>query len=544
MNFLRYVVSVIFLFPWEWMTTRNPRLFLVGFPSFASLIGVGVLVTIAEKQDSSDMLPRYIKTADKAFANEEYEAAEVLYRKAASLDPSKPAPKFGMARTAEVQGAIGRAWRLIEGIATVDKPGYAPGHDWIARKLIEQAERLNGLKMQLLVERQTLVRKDKESGTVSQKQLAENESRLLENEERLNQTNSALKQHLIYTVQQRPQNIFAHANLAMRYLADEEIEKAKEHLAIGATYTPGLMLAYARLQIDTGDVEQGKLTAKNAAAFFKKMAIRDPDNRAVRLQWADCEALRGDAETVVKILRDGIERTQDPSFTRALAQFYVNQAKMVASRSDSKDKAVIYGKQLEFIQQALTVDPTNSSGLQTLAALATSEEGEDSEAAQEMLRQVLADGRATAVVHLVIGTSAIKKDDFELAELHLKQAQKLNSRIPAVLNNLAWVLSRRSPPQKDEAIKLLDNAIVLLPSHPEIRETRGQLLAEQEKWEDAITDLEYALNYYKDRPKIHDTLGKCYGELGDAEMSRIHKKKAVALQEKGAKKTAEQEGDA
>ena len=50
-------------------------------------------------------------------------------------------------------------------------------------------------------------------------------------------------------------------------------------------------------------------------------------------------------------------------------------------------------------------------------------------------------------------------------------------QMPVLLNNLAWVLLSAEPPQLDKALSMADAAVKALPQHPEIRETRGVILA-------------------------------------------------------------------
>lgn len=554
MQFFRYLAVVIFTFPWEWMTTRDPKFFLAGFPAIASLVGIGVVIGYTGTQDQSDMLPRYLNSAQKAYLNEDYEAAEVLYRKAASLDPEKPEPKYGMAKTAEKQGHLGRAWRLMDAIAPLQRPGYVKAHFWIAENLMKnygelgiELRKLN-LETRVLAARQAEGQPGENDGQLKQS-LQEKQLKLVEIEEQFTTTAEALKQHLEYTVQQQQKNIIAHAYLAQIYLdeiptaktkedSQQLIEKAKSHLKVGNEYSPELRLRYAGLQVASGETDLGKEMARRAAADFKKATLRDQENVAMRIRWANSEALRNNEQQVIDILTDGFQKTKNRVFLQELARYFVQRALMIP-----KEEEQAFGKRLDYIQRALTVDSRNPSALRWLAVLATSEEGKDSEAAQKDLLDALASGHATAVVHMIVGTAAIKEKNYEVAKLHLRQALALNNRMPDVLNNLAWVLSIQQPPETQQALELLDNAVKILPQEPEIRETRGQLHAKLKNWEAALTDLEYALIYLKGRAKLHETLADCYENLGDKAMAKVHRQKATDLKQVEADEQSDNTND-
>jgi tetratricopeptide (TPR) repeat protein len=137
------------------------------------------------------------------------------------------------------------------------------------------------------------------------------------------------------------------------------------------------------------------------------------------------------------------------------------------------------------------------------------------------------------VIHLILGTSAIGEAEADSAKTHLEQALAQNPKVPATLNNLAWILSRQKEPDLDRAFGLADQAVKLAPSSPELRETRGQILAKQGKWQEALTDLESVLPYYTNSPRLeaelpqlHVAIATSYENLGNAEMAKLHRDKA------------------
>ena len=91
----------------------------------------------------------------------------------------------------------------------------------------------------------------------------------------------------------------------------------------------------------------------------------------------------------------------------------------------------------------------------------------------------------------------------------------------------------------DQALKISNTAIKQTPAAtPHFFETRGQILYRLERFQDAIPDLERALEVPALKPAAHKALAECYAKIGEAELARLHAEAAVNTQGK-----AEPEGD-
>ena len=151
--------------------------------------------------------------------------------------------------------------------------------------------------------------------------------------------------------------------------------------------------------------------------------------------------------------------------------------------------------------------------------------------AAELLKKILAPGAAPAVIHLVLGTRALRQGDLETAVMHLEQAQQRNARIPEVMNNLAWGLSQKAEPDLERALQLANAAQKLsTPPHPETYDTVGTILAKLGRPREAVTQLETALRVLPPRADIHRKLGDLYEQLGDAGLASEHRRLAEQIQ--------------
>ena len=89
-------------------------------------------------------------------------------------------------------------------------------------------------------------------------------------------------------------------------------------------------------------------------------------------------------------------------------------------------------------------------------------------------------------------------------------------------NNYGLVLGEGDEADLDAALVAVNHALELSPKEHRFRETRGQILLRLERWEEAVEDLEFALNGLPDLDAIHRSLAVAYTALGQDELARLH----------------------
>jgi predicted Zn-dependent protease len=68
-----------------------------------------------------------------------------------------------------------------------------------------------------------------------------------------------------------------------------------------------------------------------------------------------------------------------------------------------------------------------------------------------------------------------------------------------------------------------NRALQFSPDNYHLRETRGQILVKLERWDEAIGDLEFALNGLPNAPAIHRSLAISYDAVGNASLGAMHR---------------------
>jgi Tfp pilus assembly protein PilF len=440
------------------------------------LASLATVLIVAPGKTEYELTGEYLRRARFAFAKEEWEAADLYFRRCLQIDPRNDAARFGFALCADRRGDEARDVSLMSAIAGRGAAGEPRAHLWLAEKL---------LSAQPTPAKETL---------------------------------RAAQGHLELAVRGLPNELRARELLAGVYLRSELPEEAIEQFRIIARSSPQGSLTLAALLRDHNQPVLAQEAALNAARGFSRQLDDDPDNVQLRTDLATAYTMANLEQAAEQVLREGLAIEPHDSLRIALANLFVLGYRNLAARENASFTA-----KLELPAAALDLDPQHTAAMACLAEL-TAGDGQESGQARRQLVQALAKGKAPALVHLILGTIAQDRGDLERAEMHLQRATELNPSMPAVANNLARVLMRSDQTNAGRALKLVDHAIALVPQHPEFRATRGVILLVQGKLGEAVTELERALQQLPERPDLHVALATAYEGLGEPELAAEHRK--------------------
>jgi len=476
-----WLVDVVVYRAQVWFFTRRPWLLVPALP--ALVVGGGVLAVFASQfgGPDGDLVSRYDLAVEDALARDDLAAAKVYSRKLVLLDELGPITCYALARLAEHEGDLSRARRLMSHLAPATGSGYPSAHFWMAKRLLKSKSQGSPVGVDEAVH------------------------------------------HLEESLSSPDNRQQAHEWLGQLHLANEDLEQAATHLQAAAPRRPELYLTLAEIRSRQKDDARLLKALKLADEHFRDRIEQDQNDVAARVSLAKGKFIGGDYEEAERILLDGITNADDRRPREALTQVYVAMADQYTS-----DKSQDLAERLGLLKKALHYTPNHPGTLNRLATF-VQYTGPEADTARAMLKDLLANGEIPATVHLVLGSAAAADGRWNEARLHLEQAYRADKRLPAVLNNLAWALTNADPPELNRALSLADAAIELAPSHPEIRATRGQILARLERWHDAVADLELALADFPDRATLHMVLADAYAALGDEEMAERHRALAGPL---------------
>ncbi len=150
----------------------------------------------------------------------------------------------------------------------------------------------------------------------------------------------------------------------------------------------------------------------------------------------------------------------------------------------------------------------------------------------DLTERLLQLGLLSSEVYEGVGEVTLVRNDMNRAIEYFEKARLLNPKASFSQNNLAWIYANVEPINMDDALAAANQAIQ---HNPDARfyETRGQIHTKLGNWNKAIADLQKALNgAVPDMDAVHESLAKCYGQLGEIEQAKAHRQLQNGLKTK------------
>lgn len=297
---------------------------------------------------------------------------------------------------------------------------------------------------------------------------------------------------------------------ALRYLN----ELQSEH--------PASALTAATICLQQGKIVEARAYADKAKTFFTRELNARPNDVAVRVDLARALIVLSQEEQALRELSDGFKLTEDPQLRLASAEAMViwaarlgresAAASAMTTASGGDDQTLL--RRLQLLHRASQCAPQDARVNAAIIQLVLEcKENKNEQVAA--LRKATAQGIDPESIHFARGTLALLEGRTEEAQTHLNQAARHGTQLPATLNNMAMAIYNSTDGDLDQALKLADKAVELLPEHPYLHDTRGRILLKLKRYSEAITSLEKGLPAPELRAEIYSNLATAYRQLGD-----------------------------
>ncbi|MFM7040108.1 MAG: hypothetical protein ACKO2L_20565 [Planctomycetaceae bacterium] len=154
------------------------------------------------------------------------------------------------------------------------------------------------------------------------------------------------------------------------------------------------------------------------------------------------------------------------------------------------------------------------------------------------LEVALNSGVSPGLVHFILGSRAATEDppDAVKADEHFQLAVAHDGNFPGLLNNMANLIADSDSGNYSEGLKLVKQALVLLPNQPEIHDTHGKLLLRLGQPIPAIAEFEKALAAPAIRGEVHENLARAWEALGNQQKTEFHRSLAESLRQEVIRK--------
>jgi tetratricopeptide (TPR) repeat protein len=480
------------------------------------LVGLTTLVVLilSLATPSQELQARYLSRAQAAFQAKDYQVAQACYDRLVHLGGEKPEVLYEMAVTAEAAGHPEQALAMMQQLAPVDSQGYGKAHAWQAASLLMNR-----------------------SASVPARQAA------------LSHLQRALEAGVDDTAG-------VHALLGDLYLAKGQLDDAELHLIKAAQTKPHVRLRLAYLFAQRGNKARARTEALLAINFFSTWAGADLYAHQARLRWAEATAFLEDFPRAVTILSEGLTGTGAQVYSRALADVYAAWFDFLGRlpRPDHAARLTVLERGLQHDPKSVALlnrlldavnlrddrglspqataatvglaSPSAGSGPWLAASAGLAHRSVNEDQTRALLRRLLAQGEAPAQAHFALGVDAWAHGQVSEARLHWERANQLAPDMPAIANNLAWLLSQSAPPDLPRALQLADMAVEKSPREMNFRDTRGHILMKMGRWKEALADLEAALPGTPNPVEMHLSLAEVYQHLDAPAMAAEHQRLA------------------
>jgi len=483
--------------PQYWLSRRWTSLWK-GLPAMICMgIAVAGLAAVC-RQGGSVLAARYDDAATRVRDGSNPVVEDLCLRRLLVLQPANRRTRYQYAAALARQNENGGGTQIMSSLAPLDRSGYAPAHYWLAQQSMNTKTELSAAKVKLLEQRLELSLVGEDAQPAARLQLVA---------------------------------------IALR---SKRWEVAAQHLEELVPRRPDLQLALASVYRQQGNEIRATATSGRASAYYARLVHQAPHDDASRLHWAEALVFQRNLREALKVLQAADAAETDPRYGAAIAQVFLMRmagARTTSAPSELSTSAdamtpanrpvstLELASQIELLERAIHYAPNHPVVLNAIAQLSTQETPEGDQA-RSWLKDALARGDSPATVHLILGTAAATKGDMKDAIFHLEQAVKRDPKLAMAANNLAYVLADSDPSQPERALRLVDAALQVMPQHPEIRETRGQILLLLGRHQEAILDLEYVLKKLPSRRRVHAGLAAAYRALGNPDLAERHKRMA------------------
>ena len=249
-----------------------------------------------------------------------------------------------------------------------------------------------------------------------------------------------------------------------------------------------------------------------------------PGNHLARVDYADVLIRLGRIDEARTIIEEGqrIAPEEDATWRQLLAAVYVNIHDLMSLSGNSG-----IGDLLQPLSKSLEYDPNFGPALNRLMSYANAKTDGNIEL-RDVLSRTVAEGQKPALAHLALGNLCWLEGLTEQAVFHFERARKIDNKLSVVMNNLAWLIAHDEKNRDlDKALALVNEALIVSPDDSRFLDTRGTILFLQKDWNNALDDLEKAIDGVSDKTPTHLKLAEIYDNLDLPDIAAQHRLLAV-----------------
>lgn len=460
----------------SWVNTREYRIALKALPAMIlaiAVLGVGTWHAVFGKGQIRSNYREAIRDSQEA---RDYRLTELYEQKLAQLGQDTQLTNFRTALALADEGKLDEAYERMQSLAPEDRPGYPNAHFWIIQRLL--------------------------SGDLGLPKA---------------DADRLAKSHFEQLKALEIDSPMVQLLRAMWLAQENKRAEAVDILEPLVPVLPSAAFERMRLNLALGQRTQAREDARALVTHMKTRPRSAGDLKPTEYQWwLAAEEVLGNLPQMRTILEQWYKVDPDNELARKALSTVCRKMAGNLLRDPVPDEKQI----VELWLRAAKLDDSSEALLRLARALYAARN--ETPVYSRILTALAESPRTPAALLVAVGTEAAQQEQFEDSRPFFAAAISRDETNAVAWNNYGLVLAEEPNAQLDEALDAVNRALKLAPDEHRFRETRGQILIKLEQWQQAIDDLEFALNGLPSLDQIHKSLSIAYSALGQEELAQLH----------------------
>lgn len=259
--------------------------------------------------------------------------------------------------------------------------------------------------------------------------------------------------------------------------------------------------------------------SEEALLYLNQQLRAAPDSALVTPEWnAKLKSMRATASLALFDQKTGYSPESAVPGTPAMSEFVLKGVE----RAD-------YPKLMSLLKTATTTEATRDAAIQRICGLAM-ETGPLARRADALMLELRSEGTLAVSVLNIAGMEAMLRKQPQKALEYLEMGNVLaDKKDPLILNNLAVAILKAPERDLRKALQCSGQALELVPDHPDLLATQGEILLIMGRAADAVTELQKSLREDSSNSQTHLLIAEAYERLKQKQKAEEHRELAISL---------------
>ena len=493
-----------------WASSRSGLKFIVGLPALAAIGAFLAGVWMASFYQN-----RLYGSASTGLSQAAQRAVEVpedskvslqqrvgFAKRMVRLRPESKEDKYQLGAAASLAGDIPAALDIMTMLAPNDQPGMSDAHLWRARYY-------------------------------------QNEDWYQASDEHRDEV---VLQQLDLAIQQQEDNEKALKNMSVIHLRkaatyEKDSPENREHMEAAMKHLTAMLgggiqsVEHLLATMQVVEISRQLYGVDAARKTFDRIYVnhlepvskKRPNVFQIWLVLVKCAVALEDFPLAKKFIRDGFVTSNSNEVRKQIADLSSLVLLQEADISDDMTDPDMYQRRLYALTRAVNVNPKNDEIYKRLIKFIDSDSGDQFNMAWFEEAKVAAPD--PGVLTTMLGLRAMMDGDVQKAKTHWRVSQQLYTLSELVLNHLIIVGSKTQQKDFSDPVDLLTKSLDAFPDNPFLLQSRGYFLIKEGDNQQAMRDLETAIEKLPNLVECRRFLVLLHEKLGDSTQAAYHQQK-------------------